>query len=186
MKFLTEFGPLVAFLIANWKGGYAWGTGVFMAATVIALIVSYVREGHIAKFPLVSAAFVGIFGGLTLYFHDQAFIQVKFTLFNAALGAALLGGLYFNRYYLKYMMGSALLLPDDVWRKMTIRWGWFFAAEAVANEIIRRLVSWDNWLWLKLVFLAATFLFAMTMIPLIARHLEEEPPGTGEGPQGQA
>lgn len=174
MKFITEFGPLVAFFLANWKGGYAWGTGVFMAATAVALIVSYLREGHIAKFPLVSALFVGIFGALTLYFHDQSFIQVKFTLMNAAIGLALLGGLYFNRFYLKYIMGSALEVPDDIWRKMTVRWGAFFILEAAVNEVLRRTLSWDHWLWAKLAFIGATFLFAMTMVPMLAKHMHEQ------------
>ena len=47
-KFLVEFGPLLAFFIGNYKGGVFWGTGIFMAATVIALIVTWVLTHKIA------------------------------------------------------------------------------------------------------------------------------------------
>ena len=86
-KFLVEFGPLLAFFIGNWKGGVFWGTGIFMGATAIALIVSWVLTHKIAKFPLFSAIFVGIFGGLTIYLHDDTFIKVKVTLINLFFGA---------------------------------------------------------------------------------------------------
>ena len=65
-KYLIEFGPLVAFLAGNYQGGIFWGTGIFMAATAVALTASWMLTRKIAKFPLISAIFVGIFGGLTI------------------------------------------------------------------------------------------------------------------------
>ena len=37
MKMLLELGPIVVFFVANSRWGILWGTGLFMAATLIAL-----------------------------------------------------------------------------------------------------------------------------------------------------
>lgn len=185
MKFLIEFGPLLVFFISNWKSGPMWGTGLFMVATAIALVVSYLRDGHVAKVPLISAVFVGIFGGLTLYLHDQVFIQVKVTFINVALGLALLGGLWFNRYYLKYLIGEALQMPDNAWRTLTLRWGVFFLATAVLNEVLRHMLSWDNWVWFKAFgLIGLNFVFVLANLPFMAKHIKDEPASPAEGPQG--
>ena len=41
MKTVTDFGPLIAFFIANWLGGIYWATGVLMLAIVIAGWAAY-------------------------------------------------------------------------------------------------------------------------------------------------
>ena len=66
-KLLIEMGPLVAFFVANWKAGIFWGTGIFMVATVIALIASWVLTRKIAMVPLVSAVFVALFGKVEVH-----------------------------------------------------------------------------------------------------------------------
>ncbi len=174
-KFLTEFGPLLAFFLGNWKGGIFWGTGIFMAATVVALAVSYMLTGKIAKFPLFSAIFVGIFGGLTIYLHDDTFIKVKVTLINALFGMALLGGLYFGKVFLKSVMGEAVNLPEDAWRVLTFRWGVFFLSIACLNELVWRNVSTDTWINFKVFgMLGLTLVFALANAPFMARHMIEE------------
>src|SRR5262245_59795210 len=115
LKFAVDIGPLLAFFIANWKGGIFWGTGVFMAATVVALAVSWAVTRTIAVVPLVTAGFVAIFGALTLWLHNDTFIKVKVTLLNLLFGAILLGGLAFGQLLLKRVLGEALNVTDDGW-----------------------------------------------------------------------
>ncbi len=171
VKFLVEGGPLIAFFIANWKGGIFWGTGIFMAATVIALAVSWFMTGKIAKVPLIGAVFVAVFGALTLWLQDETFIKVKVTLVNALFGAILLGGLYFDRAFLKYVMGEAFKMTDAGWRTLTWRWGIFFFALAALNEIVWRTQSTDVWVNFKVFgLLPITFVFAMLQLPLMTKH----------------
>jgi intracellular septation protein len=174
-KFLVEFGPLLAFFIGNWKGGVFLGTGIFMVATVIALIVSWALTRKIAKFPLFSAIFVGIFGGLTIYLHDDTFIKVKVTLINLLFGVSLLGGLYFGKTFLKSVMGEAVNLPEAAWRTLTLRWGVFFLLIAGLNELIWRNVSTDMWINFKVFgMLGLTLVFALANAPFMARHMIED------------
>ena len=174
-KYLIEFGPLVAFFIGNFKGGIFWGTGIFMAATVVALTASWILTGKIAKFPLISAIFVGIFGGLTIWLHDDTFIKVKVTLINVFFGATLLGGLYFGKIFIKYVVGEAINLPQEAWRALTLRWGVFFLCVAALNELIWRNVSTDMWVNFKVFgLLGLTLVFALANAPFMAKHMIED------------
>jgi len=177
-KLAIEMGPLAAFFAANWWGGIFWGTGVFMAATVVALAASWLLTRKLAMVPLISAGFVALFGALTLWLHSDLFIKVKVTLLNALFGAVLLGGLAFGRSYIKLIMGEAVRLSDAAWRALTLRWGVFFLALAVVNEIVWRNLSTDAWVNFKVFgLLPITLIFALANAPFIARHMIEDEAG---------
>jgi intracellular septation protein len=175
MKILIEMGPLVAFFIANWKAGIFWGTGVFMVATAIALAASWIMTRKLAMVPLVSAVFVALFGALTLWLQSDIFIKVKVTLINALFGAVLLGGVAFGRHYLKLVMGEAIRLTDQAWRTLSIRWGFFFFALAILNEIVWRTMTTDQWVNFKVFgLLPLTLVFAFANAPYMTKHMVEE------------
>lgn len=176
VKILVEAGPLVAFFVANWLGGIFWGTGVFMGATVAALAISWGLTRKLAVMPLISAGFVGVFGALTLWLHDETFIKVKVTLINALFGAALLIGLAFGQLFLRLVMGEAIRMTDEGWRKLTVRWGVFFFAMAILNEAIWRTQSTDFWVNFKVFgLLPISLIFALAQAPLMTRYMVEEP-----------
>jgi intracellular septation protein len=180
VKIIVEGGPLVAFFIANWTGGIFWGTGVFMAATVAALAVSWGLTRKLAVMPLISAGFVGVFGALTLWLHDETFIKVKVSLINVMFGAALLVGLAFGQLFLKLVMGEAIRMNDEGWRKLTVRWGLFFFAMALVNEAVWRTQSTDFWVNFKVFgLLPISLVFALAQAPLMTRHMIEEPAAEG-------
>jgi len=174
-KLLIEMGPLVAFFIANWKAGIFWGTGIFMAATAAALTASWVLTRKIAMVPLVSAVFVALFGALTLWLHSELFIKVKVTLINALFGAVLLGGAAMGRSYIKLIMGEAVKLTEEAWRTLSIRWGVFFLAMAVLNEVVWRNFSTDAWVNFKVFgLLPITLAFAFANAPYMTKHMIED------------
>jgi intracellular septation protein len=173
LKIAVEWGPLIAFFIANAKGGIFLATAVFMAATVGALAVAWITTRRLAKVPLISAIFVGLFGALTLWLQDEVFIKVKVTLVNALFGSILLVGLYFGKRFLKSIMGETLAMDDEGWRKLTLRWGLFFFALAGLNEIMWRALSTDAWVNFKVFgILPLTLLFALSQVPLMQRHMK--------------
>ena len=174
-KLLLEFGPLILFYVANWKGGIFWGTTVFMVAIAIALPASWVMTRRISPMLLISAAFVLVFGGLTLWLHSDLFIKVKVTLINALFGAVLLGGVAFGRSYIKMIMGDALKMPDAAWRALSIRWGVFFLGLALLNEVVWRSFTTDQWVNFKVFgLLPLTLAFALANAPFMAKHLQED------------
>lgn len=193
LKLALELGPLIVFFFANSKG--AWlatkipalasiggplfiATLLFMVATAIALIVSYILTKTLPIMPLVSGAVVLVFGSLTLYLQDETFIKMKPTIVNSLFGIILLGGLYFGKSLLGYVFGSAFKLDAEGWKKLTLRWGLFFLALAVMNEVVWRNVSTDNWVAFKVWgTMPITLLFTMSQMPLIMKHSVDAPKG---------
>ena len=98
-------------------------TGLFMVATAIALVASWLLTRTLPIMPLVSGVVVLIFGALTLWLQDDVFIKMKPTIVNTLFGAVLLGGLAFGKSLLGYVFDSAFKLDAEGWRKLTFRWG---------------------------------------------------------------
>src|SRR3546814_18410529 len=64
---LVDYGPLVAFFAVYWLGGLTAATIAIMAATAVALALAFIFERRIPPMPPVTAALVGVFGGLPLW-----------------------------------------------------------------------------------------------------------------------
>ena len=172
LKLVLDIGPLILFFAANAKFGIYAATGAFMVAILIALVVSYVITRHVAVMPLVTAAIVLVFGGLTLVLHDEVFIKLKPTIVNCLFGVILGGGLLLlNRPLLKPIFGAAFRLTDEGWRKLTVRWALFFFVLAAINEVIWRSFPTDTWIASKM-FLSfpLTLVFAFLQVPLLKRY----------------
>ena len=122
VKTLMDFGPLAAFFIANWLGGIYVATGVLMVAIAIASVASWSMTRRIAPMLIVTLVFVLIFGGLTLVLQDETFIKIKVTLVNSLFGSILLGGLYFGKSLVKFVMGEFFNMDENGWRKLSMRW----------------------------------------------------------------
>ncbi len=174
-KFLIEAGPLLAFFGVNAKWGIFAGTAVYMVCAAIAMSISWLLIRRVALMPVIALVFVLAFGGLTIWLHDDTFIKIKVTLINALFGAILLGGLAFGRLWLKLVMGEAIEMDDEGWKKLTLRWGLFFLFLAGLNEIVWRSVSTDAWVNFKVFgLLPITFVFAIAQAPLMQRHMKHE------------
>ena len=76
-KLAIELGPLLVFFGVNAAAGIYAGTGAFMVATILSLGFAWWRYHKVPVMPLVSAALVLTFGGLTLYLHDDMFKKIK-------------------------------------------------------------------------------------------------------------
>lgn len=171
IKLLVELGPLVVFFIGNSRFGIFAGTGAFMVATLIALAVSRALLGRIPTMPLVSGFFVIVFGGLTLWLQDDQFIKLKPTIVNGLFAAILFGGLVAGKSLLKVVFGDVFRLTEEGWRQLTFRWGLFFVALAVVNEIVWRFFSTDFWVSFKVFgIMPITMAFAIAQMGLLKRH----------------
>ena len=177
-KILIDFGPLVAFFVTYYLAeryqpelGIYWATGVLMAATVAALAASRLLFGRFSIPPLVTAALVVVFGGLTIWLQDPRFVMMKPTMINLLFAGVLGFGLVTGRPLLKLMMGEALKLTDDGWHKLSVRWLGFFVSMAVLNEVVWRNFSQPTWVNFKVWgILPLTFLFFVAQVGLIKRH----------------
>jgi intracellular septation protein len=171
LKPSVEFGPVVLFFAAYWIYDLLVATAVLMAATAVALVVSLVVTRRVPWMPLITAAVVGIFGGLTLWLEDETFIKMKPTIVQAVFSVVLLGGLAAGRPLLKPLLGAAWPMDDTGWRRLSLRFALFFAAMAGLNEAVWRTQSTDFWVTFKVFgLIGLTLAFAVAQTPLMTRH----------------
>jgi intracellular septation protein len=176
-RLALDLGPLILFFGAFEFFGIYVATAVFMAAILVSLGLGYLHEKRISPMPVFTAVLVLVFGGLTLYLHNDVFIKVKLTVLYAFFGLTLIGGLAFKRLFIKYIFGQAFELTQEGWRKLTWRWGFFFLALAVANEIIWRNYSTHVWVDFKVwVIIPLIFVFGLIQAPLVMKHEIETKP----------
>ena len=162
-------------------------TAAFIVATVAAMIVSRVKLGSISPMLWISGGLVVVFGGLTLWFHDPRFIQMKPTIVYATFACVLAFGLFTGRPLLEGLLGSAYPgLTAVGWRKLTRNWTGFFIGMACLNEVVWRNTNWDFWVGFKLWgAIPLTLGFALANIPMLMRHgLEMEKDAIVETPEG--
>jgi intracellular septation protein len=97
--------------------------------------------------------------------------MIKPTIIYVFFAAVLTFGLVTRRPLLKLLLGEALQLTDEGWRKLTLRWLGFFAAMAILNEIVWR--NFDPAIWVSFKVwgvLPLTFIFAVAQMGLIKRY----------------
>jgi intracellular septation protein len=121
--------------------------------------------------PLVSAFFVVVFGGMTLWLQDDVFIKLKPTIVNGIFAAILLGGLAAGHSLLRHLFGDVFRLTDEGWRQLTLRWGLFFIVLAGLNEVVWRNFSTDTWVSFKVFgIMPLTMIFGIAQMGLLKRH----------------
>lgn len=176
LKFIVELGPLVVFFLVNARAGIFWGTGCFIAATLVSLAASRILFGRVPVMPLVSAVVVVVFGGLTLWLQDDLFIKLKPTIVNSIFAAILFGGLLFGHSLLRYLFGDVFQLNEQGWKKLTFRWACFFVFLALLNEAAWRYLTTDQWVSFKVfAIMPITMVFAISQVGLLQRHALNPP-----------
>lgn len=174
-KLALELGPLGLFVLANWKFGIFWATGLFMVASLCAVAILWWREGKPPVMPLISLGIVLVFGSLTIWLQDETFIKIKPTLVYLVFAAVLASGIVLRQIFLKMLLGHTLPLTERGWRLLTWRWIGFFVGMAVLNELVWRNVSTDTWVTFKSFgAIPLTILFMLAQAPLINRHRLDE------------
>ena len=174
IKMGLELGPLVVFFIVNSRADIFVGTAWFMGAMVLSLVLSWLLLKRVALMPLVTGVVVLVFGGLTLWLHDDTFIKMKPTIVDSLFGIVLLGGLLWGQSLLKYVFGDVYKLQPRGWMILTLRWGLFFFALAVLNEVVWRTQSTDFWVAFKVwATMPLTIAFAALQLPVLTKYAPE-------------
>ena len=177
VKIIAELGPLISFFVAYKLSGkdMITATAVFMVAMAVSLAVSWFLTRKLPKASILTAVVVFVFGGLTLWFGQGYFAQIKPTIINAMFSVILAYGLWRKQSYLKVMFAEGLSLSERGWIILTQRWAVFFALMALINEVVWRTQTEDMWVNIKTFgYLPLTFLFTFVQIPLIRRYHSEE------------
>nr|WP_313039555.1 septation protein IspZ [Brevundimonas diminuta] len=186
----VDFGALVAFMAAYFiTRDMIKATWVLVIASIIALAVGFVLERRLAPMPLITGGFALVFGILTIVTDDDLFVKLKLTVQNGLLAAVLLCSLPLKKYPFKALLGSAIKVTDEAWRKLTFRYGLYFLAVALANEVFRSPTAvtaiWSTlnlgtpdpngvWTAFRGVLWIAASIFGLSQVPLILKNMTKD------------
>ncbi|XYJ08572.1 septation protein A [Telluria sp. B2] len=208
MKFLFDFFPLILFfavykygtgneaaavaLAETWLGGMVSGGKIIasqapiMLATVVGIIATVLQVGYLLvrrrkvdTMLWVSFFVIVVFGGATIYFHDETFIKWKPTmLYWIFAGALFVSQVFLKNNLMKKVMQEALPLPDEIWPRVGYQWMGFLFFLGALNLVMAFVVFKDNtsaWVNFKVFGMTAIFfLFSVGQAMLLVKHVPQE------------
>ena len=191
MKQIIEFIPIALFFIvyqldgqavsvAGWEyqfDGIFSATAVLMIATVLQVGLTWAITREFEKRLMWLLLAVLLFGGATLAFHNQMFIQWKPTIFNWILAVAFGASQFIgDKNLMERTLGSQIHLPKPVWTRLNMLWVGNFAVVGALNLVVAYGFSEATWVSYKL-YSAIGFTLLLTILTalLISPHLKDEP-----------
>ena len=176
MKQFFDFIPLLVFFAVYKFYDIYTATAALMVVTVLQIAITWFTLRKLEKMHLITLAMVLVFGGFTLFFHDDAFIKWKVTVINLLFSAALLVSQFvLKKPLIKQMLGKEMQLPDAIWRRVNLAWAGFFAVAAATNTYIAFHLPQEVWVNFKVFgLLGMTLLFTVATVFYLYRHLPAE------------
>ena len=90
MHALFEYLPLVVFFIVYQVMDIYWATGSLIILAAAQIIYYLIKKEPIPKRTLIFFVLIAVFGGLTIFLHDDTFLKWKVTIINLFFAIALI------------------------------------------------------------------------------------------------
>ena len=178
MNQLFDFLPVALFVIVFFLSDIFLATGALMIGVSAQVALYWALKKPISRELKITFWASMIFGGLTLIFRNETFIQWKPTIVNWILSAGLIGSHFFGRKNaLQHMLGKQLTLIEAVWVKLNFGWAFGFFLAGVLNLVVAYNFSMEIWVSYKLIGgFALTFTYIMITIAYLSKkgYLDED------------
>jgi len=145
-------------------------TLIAIAATLAQIFYLILRRKKIDGMLWISFLIISVFGGMTIYFHNETFIKWKPTMLYWCYALALIISEFVMHKNLTRAFLSKLeedmVIPESVWTKLNIIWIAFFIAMGGLNLLIAFNFSTDVWVNFKL-FGSMGFMFVFLLLQIV-------------------
>lgn len=182
MRFFFDLIPVVLFFVAYELGGIYWATGTAMAASVIQIVGLLALRQRVDATAWIGFAVITLFGGLTLWTKQYGLLGIEPTVFIRWKPTVLywifslilfLAPLLMGKTPIKALLGREIKLPDQVWNRLNLLWGSFFALLGILNLYVAFNFSEELWVKFKVFGLMVLMvIFVLGQGVYLARHLE--------------
>ena len=172
ISMFSEIAPLAAFFLVHQAYGLYAAAVAAIAASALLVAVTWVLEKRLARFAVFATSIAALLTLAAIMAEEKTYIKIQPSLFSGAFAAVLLIGRLRGAPY--SIFPSTIDLPEKVWNSLSLRWGLFFLAATMANEIAWRALSDDDWVSFRVLIMApATGLFMMAQLPITLRGQKE-------------
>jgi intracellular septation protein len=184
MQLLIEFLPILSFFIAYKFSDVFVATAVMLVVLLAVVAWQWFKHRKVGPMLLVSAGIGLIFGGLTLWLHDQTFVQWKPTVVYWLLALMLVGGRFFSdKPIIQRLLDATLPLSADAWRTLNSIWAIGFTIIGAINLYVVYHFSLNAWVNFKAYGLTAlTLVFALLQGFWLANKLPQDADQSPEKP----
>ena len=176
MHVLIEYIPLVVFLLFYKFADLYWATGSLIVTSALQIFYYFLKKEKVPTRNWIFFGLILVFGSLTIFFHDDAFIKWKVTIINGFFAIALLISKHvFNKNIIKQFLSESLTLPEPIWTKLNFAWAMFFTLCAILNLYVAFNFDLDTWVNFKVFGLTGlTLVFAVGSIFSLYKYLPQE------------
>ena len=183
-KFLFDLFPLILFFAAfKYTDDIFTATAVAIGATVVQFVWLKLTGKKIEATHWINLTVIVVFGGATLYFHNDLFIKWKPTVLYWLFSAILIGSrLIFQRNIMQAMMGSQITMPGAIWDKLNASWAAFFVISGALNLYVAfsgrfSESQWVNFKVFGLMVLLILFVIAQSL--WLGKHMSQDADASG-------
>jgi len=174
MSMFSEIAPLAAFFLVNQAYGLYAAALAAIGASALLVAVTWVLEKRLARFAIFATSIAALLTLAAILAEEKTYIKIQPSLFSGAFAAVLLMGRLRGKAMMKIFFHAQFDLPDRVWKSLSLRWGLFFLAATLANELAWRALSDDDWVSFRVLIMApATGLFMLAQLPITLRGQKE-------------
>ncbi|MEZ8350123.1 septation protein A [Vibrio splendidus] len=175
MKQILDFIPLIIFFALYKMYDIYTATGALIVASAVQIVLTYVIYKKVEKMQIITFLMVAVFGGMTIFLHDDNFIKWKVTIVYALFAIGLTVSHLMGKSAIKGMLGKEITLPEAVWSKINWAWTLFFTLCAILNVYVAFSLPLDVWVNFKVFgLLIATFAFTLLTGVYIYKHLPKD------------
>jgi intracellular septation protein len=176
-KLLFDLFPLVLFFAAFRFYDIYTATAVAIVASVAQFIWLKVSGKVIEATHWINLTVIVVFGGATLFFHNDAFIKWKPTVLYWLFASILVGSrLLLGKNLMQKLMGAQISLPAPIWDKLNLAWAAFFALSGALNLYVAFSGHFTESQWVNFkVFglMALLLLFVVLQSLWLGRYIQE-------------
>ena len=175
MKQILDFIPLIIFFALYKMYDIYTATGALIVASAVQIVLTYIIYKKVEKMQIITFLMVAVFGGMTIFLHDDNFIKWKVTIVYALFAIGLTVSHLMGKSAIKGMLGKEISLPEAVWGKINWAWTLFFTLCAILNVYVAFNLPLDVWVNFKVFgLLIATFAFTLLTGVYIYKHLPKD------------
>jgi len=172
--FVIEFGPVGVFFIIFYLSNFVQAALALGFSTFVALVASRLINGRVPWFAVFTGSITIVIACITYWLNQPLILIVKDTVYYLFFASLLAVSLFLNKHLFKFFFGHIFVLTDTGWKKLEKRWLYFFVFAGISNELVRVLLTPDEWVLYKQGIVFLFIGFGLYQLRMIAHHKMED------------